>query len=57
MGGQFKKCNKCGKRFIPAPCHMYRAKGKYQCSYTRYRKEGGDDGKYSDSKLLNPKTK
>lgn len=52
-----KKCSCCGKEFIPAPCHMYRARGKIQCSYTCYRKEGGDDGAYSKSKLLNPQTK
>lgn len=50
---RFKKCSYCGKEFIPAPCHMYRAKRKIQCSYSCYRKEGGDDGRYSKSKLLN----
>lgn len=46
----FRKCSYCDKEFIPAPYHMYRAKGKIQCSYTCYRKEGGDSGKYSKSR-------
>lgn len=43
---QFKVCSCCNKKFIPASLHLYRAKDKWQCSYTCYRKEGGDDGKY-----------
>lgn len=45
------KCSKCKKEFIPAQQHMYRAKDRYQCSYTCYRKEGGDNGKYKHSRL------
>ena len=51
-----KICSVCGKEFIPGSRHMYRAKHQYQCSYTCYRKEGGDDGQYSKSKLLKPDT-
>src|SRR5574344_343971 len=47
-----KTCSVCGKQFYPGVSHMYRAKKLYQCSYTCYRKEGGDDGQYSKSKLL-----
>ena len=53
-------CSVCGKSFIPAPQHMYRAKGKIQCSYTCYRKAGGDSGVYGkglddkDRQLLSP---
>lgn len=38
-----KKCPKCGKRFIVAPMHIYRDKGKYYCSWTCYlhRKDTG----------------
>jgi len=50
---RFRKCSNCDKEFISAPYHMYRAKGKIQCSYSCYRKEGGDSGRYSKSKLLN----
>ena len=49
-----KICSVCGKDFIPGSSHLYRAKRLYQCSYTCYRKEGGDDGRYSKSKLLEP---
>lgn len=49
----FRRCSNCDKEFIPAPCHIYRAKGKIQCSYSCYRKEGGDGGRYLKSKLLN----
>jgi len=52
---RFRRCSKCGKEFIPASCHMYKAKRKIQYSYSCYRKEGGDDGIYSKSKLLNPR--
>lgn len=39
-------CSVCGKHFNRAPQHMYRARGKIQCSYTCYRKAGGDSGVY-----------
>jgi hypothetical protein len=35
-------CSVCGRAFVPAPLHMYRKGGKIQCSYTCYRKAGGD---------------
>lgn len=46
------KCSICGKEFIPAAMHMYKTinyhgKTEKQCSYTCYRKAGGDDGKYT----------
>lgn len=46
-----KKCSICGKEFIPASMHMYKTKNSHgiveiQCSYTCYRKAGGDDGRY-----------
>ena len=46
----FKKCSICGKEFIPASIHMYKTKNrrgtiKMQCSYTCYRKAGGDGGR------------
>ena len=31
-----KKCRKCGKRFIPAPMHVFRDGSKYYCSWTCY---------------------
>ena len=42
------KCEKCTKFFIPAKEHLYKLvkKGKtcYYCSYTCWRKDGGDNG-------------
>lgn len=39
---------KCGKKFVPTPEWLYKIrKGKekgYYCSYTCYRKAGGDGG-------------
>lgn len=29
-------CKKCGKEFIPAPLHIYKAGSKYYCSWTCY---------------------
>lgn len=48
--GELKKCSICGKEFLPAPMHMYKVKNshgrtKLQCSYTCYRKAGGDNGR------------
>lgn len=48
---ELRKCSICGKEFIPAAMHMYKTKKKgettkIQCSYTCYRKAGGDDGRY-----------
>jgi hypothetical protein len=45
-----RKCSICGKEFIPAAMHMYKTKKKgeitkIQCSYTCYRKAGGDNGR------------
>lgn len=52
------RCSECDKEFILACGHMYKRvkKGKttYQCSYSCYRKAGGDDGQFSKSKLLKP---
>lgn len=46
-----KTCSYCGIQFIPVVNHMYRrkkdGKSKMQCSYSCYRKEGGDTGTYN----------
>lgn len=42
--GPNRICSCCGKSFMPAAYHMYRANKGWQCSYTCYRKEGGDGG-------------
>lgn len=49
---ELRKCSICGKEFIPASMHMYKTKNrrgitKLQCSYTCYRKAGGDSGRYN----------
>lgn len=31
-----KYCAKCGKRFIPAPEHIFKAGSKYYCKWTCY---------------------
>ena len=49
-----KYCSCCKKYFLPAPQHMYRAKGKFQCSYTCWRKEGGGVGKQPRGLNLEP---
>ena len=33
-------CPVCGKRFIPAPQHIYKDKGKIYCSWTCYNHRG-----------------
>lgn len=38
------KCPECGKNFIPAPLHIYKMNGEVYCSYTCWRKNGGDSG-------------
>lgn len=49
-----KQCSECNKEFEPAPNHMYKrqVKGRtvFQCTYSCYRKAGGDDGRYGKSK-------
>jgi len=44
---KLKICSVCGKEFIPPIMGkwMYRIGQKWQCSYTCYRKAGGDNGK------------
>jgi len=43
----------CGKTFIPTPEWLYKlrrkqnSKAMYYCSYTCWRKAGGDSGKYT----------
>lgn len=43
------QCKRCGKMFIPAVEHLYKLnkdkKTYYYCSYTCWRKDGGDNGK------------
>ena len=29
-------CAKCGREFIPAPLHIFKAGGKYYCKWTCY---------------------
>ncbi len=46
-----RNCDICGKTVIPTPHWMYKIHKpgkniKYYCSYTCYRKAGGDNGKY-----------
>lgn len=45
MLGRFSTCSICKKKFLPAPMHMYKTERETQCSYTCYRKAGGDNGK------------
>lgn len=44
-----RQCFRCGKMFIPAAEHLYKitkyGKTNYYCSYTCWRKDGGDSGK------------
>ena len=44
-----KQCARCGKMFIPGAEHLYKLirdnKTQYYCSYTCWRKDGGDNGK------------
>lgn len=42
-----RKCSICKKIFLPSPMHMYRTEKGIQCSYTCYRKAGGDNAKYT----------
>lgn len=45
-----KECERCGKKFIPGSLHLYKllknGKTKYYCSYTCWRKCGGDNVKH-----------
>ena len=43
---------KCGKRFIPRPNWLYKIKSKYYCSYTCWRKDGGDGGNTKNKDVL-----
>lgn len=45
---QIRKCDECGKEFIPGVEHLYTLKlfgksKKWYCSYTCWRKNGGDN--------------
>lgn len=46
-----KECEICNKKFVKTYNYMYKLyKNKrltYYCSYTCYRKAGGDSGKYN----------
>lgn len=42
---ELRKCKQCNKEFVPAGQHSYKIGGSYFCSYTCYRKGGGDGGK------------
>lgn len=41
-------CQRCGKMFIPGAEHLYKItkdkKVNYYCSYSCWRKDGGDNG-------------
>jgi len=43
------ECPICGKKFIPTANYLYKLRSihgvKYYCSYTCWRKDGGDSGK------------
>lgn len=48
-----KKCKKCGKTFIPAPEHMYRAGSRrvfWYCSYTCYLHRNDKEKKVDDKR-------
>lgn len=49
-----RKCDKCGKNFIPAPYHLYRLekKGKWYCGRHcfEHRNDKPTDGKYEEQK-------
>ena len=40
-----RKCELCGKTFVPRPHWFYKLKGKYYCNYNCWRKAGGDSHK------------
>ena len=46
---QLRMCKKCGKMFIPGREHLYKlvkeGKTRYYCSYSCWRRDGGDNGK------------
>lgn len=46
---KMQMCKRCGKMFIPGSEHLYKliklGKTCYYCSYTCWRKDGGDNGK------------
>ena len=42
-----RKCPICGKTVIVRYNYAYRINTKWYCSYTCYRKAGGDDGKFT----------
>lgn len=56
MSEKNKKCNICEKEFFPNSEHMYKRsinkQTEYQCSYTCYRKSGGDNGIYGKSQKI-----
>lgn len=48
MSLKLRQCKRCGKMFIPGSQHLYilynNQKKVYYCSYTCWRKDGGDNG-------------
>lgn len=46
---KMQMCKRCGKMFIPGSEHLYKliklGKTCYYCSYTCWRKDGGDNGR------------
>ena len=54
IGISTRNCAICGKSFVISPLYMYKIPKnkfnkcyKYYCSYTCYRKGGGDNGKFT----------
>ena len=45
-----RKCEKCGKLFIPQPLHRFREHGKYYCKWTcwNHRKDKEDKEKRNE---------
>jgi hypothetical protein len=45
------KCAKCGREFIPAPQHVFRAEWKWYCKWTCYnhRNDTKEESAYEDN--------
>lgn len=54
-----KTCDTCGKKFKPASYHIYKigmqgGKCKCYCTYSCYKKAGGDSGKLTSKAINEP---
>lgn len=51
---ELRKCDDCGKEFIPASQHLYKlnkeGRTRWYCSYTCWKRNGGDN-KHRGKKL------